>query len=160
MPRASSSRPGPRTTCRGRDDLDDTIARLAAYVDAGADVAYAPGLADLVAITRVVAEAGAPVNVLLRPGGPTVGDLAAAGVRRISVGGTLARVAYGALVRSAEALLAAGTLGADLRCSTPSWPAELSSRRPVDGMLPSPPGGDYATVSTWRRKPATVIWTT
>ena len=109
---------------RGHDDLDDTIARLAAYVEAGADVAYAPGLADLAAITRVVAEAGAPVNVLLRPGGPTVGDLAAAGVRRISVGGTFARVAYGALVRAAEALLASGTLGADLPLLDP----ELATR--------------------------------
>ncbi|MGH9080666.1 MAG: isocitrate lyase/PEP mutase family protein, partial [Acidimicrobiales bacterium] len=81
---------------RGRDDLDDTIARLAAYASAGADVVYAPGLTDLAAITRVVGEAGAPVNVLLRRGGPLVAELAAAGVRRVSVGGALAWVAYGA----------------------------------------------------------------
>jgi 2-methylisocitrate lyase-like PEP mutase family enzyme len=66
-----------------------------------------------------VAEAGAPVNVLLRPGGPTVPDLAAAGVRRISVGGTLARVAYGALVQAAEELLASGTIGPELPYLSP-----------------------------------------
>lgn len=104
---------------RGRDDLDDTVTRLAAYVDAGADAVFAPGLADLAAITRVVTEAGAPVNVLLRPDGPTVADLAAAGVRRISVGGTLARVAYGALVRAAEGLLASGTFAPDLPYLSP-----------------------------------------
>jgi 2-methylisocitrate lyase-like PEP mutase family enzyme len=104
---------------RGRDDLDDTLSRLAAYAGAGADVVYAPALPDLAAITRVVAEAGAPVNVLLRPGGPTVPELAAAGVRRISVGGTLAWVAYGALVRAAEELLASGTIGPELPYLSP-----------------------------------------
>jgi 2-methylisocitrate lyase-like PEP mutase family enzyme len=104
---------------RGHDDLDDTVARLAAYVDAGADVVFAPGLADLVAIARVVADVGAPVNVLLRPDGPTVAELAAAGVRRISVGGALARVAYGALVQAAEGLLASGAFAPDLPSLSP-----------------------------------------
>src|SRR5262245_44795997 len=72
----------------GFDDLDDTISRLVAYRDAGADVVYAPGLVDLVQIRRVVEEVGVPVNVLLRSGGPTVGQLGDVGVRRISVGGT------------------------------------------------------------------------
>jgi 2-methylisocitrate lyase-like PEP mutase family enzyme len=86
----------------GIDDLDDTIGRLVAYRDAGAEVVYAPGLVDLEQIRRVVEEVGVPVNVLLRPGGPTVGQLGEVGVRRISVGGTLARIALGALADAAR----------------------------------------------------------
>jgi 2-methylisocitrate lyase-like PEP mutase family enzyme len=104
---------------RGRDDLDDTVSRLAAYSAAGAHVVYAPGLADLSAIGRVVEETGAPVNVLLRPGAPSVAELAATGVRRVSVGGSLARVAYGALVQAAEGLSVSGTLAADLPYLSP-----------------------------------------
>lgn len=95
---------------RGRDDLDDTIARLIAYREAGADVVYAPGLTNLAAIGRIVNEVGAPVNVLLLPGGPSRDDLAAVGVRRLSVGSALARVAYGAVYQIAEDLLHSGTL--------------------------------------------------
>ncbi|HUD70268.1 MAG TPA: isocitrate lyase/phosphoenolpyruvate mutase family protein [Acidimicrobiales bacterium] len=95
---------------RGVADLDDTIARLCAYRDAGADVLYAPVLPDLAAIARAVDETAMPVNVLLRPGGPTVAELAALGVRRLSVGGTLASVAYGALYRSAARLRDEGVL--------------------------------------------------
>jgi 2-methylisocitrate lyase-like PEP mutase family enzyme len=116
---------------RGRDDLDDTIARLAAYASAGADVVYAPGLTDLAAITRVVEETGAPVNVLLRPGVLTVAELAAVGVRRASVGGWLARVAYGALVGAAEELTISGTLGPDLPYLSPSLAA--SAFAPLGG---------------------------
>jgi 2-methylisocitrate lyase-like PEP mutase family enzyme len=93
----------------GAGDLDDTIARLSAYRDAGATCVYAPGLTDLGEITRVVAETGAPVNVLAMRRGPSVADLAAAGVRRVSTGGALAWAAYGALVRAAEELRDAGT---------------------------------------------------
>jgi 2-methylisocitrate lyase-like PEP mutase family enzyme len=99
----------------GRDDLSDTINRLAAYRDAGAGVVYAPGLKDLNAIARVVNEVGGPVNVLLMPGEPSCAQLADAGVRRISVGSSLARIAYGALVRAAEQLISDGTLPADVR---------------------------------------------
>src|SRR3954454_12930127 len=60
----------------GIDDLDDTIARLAAYRDAGADAVYAPGLSDLGAIERVVREVALPVNVLALRDGPSVGELA------------------------------------------------------------------------------------
>jgi 2-methylisocitrate lyase-like PEP mutase family enzyme len=95
---------------RGRDDLEDTIARLAAYAAAGAHVVYAPGLIDLAAIGRLVAETGAPANVLLVPGGPSAPQLAGVGVRRISVGSSLARIAYGALVDAAERLLDTGSL--------------------------------------------------
>lgn len=98
---------------RGRDDLDDTIGRLSAYRDAGAEVVYAPGLTDLSAITRIVEEVGGPVNVLLVPGGPSTTQLAEVGVRRMSVGSSFARIAYGALVQAAEHLQAHGVLQSD-----------------------------------------------
>lgn len=88
----------------GIDDLDDTIARLQAYVSAGAEVVYAPGLADLGQIARVVNEVGVPVNVLILPGGPSVAQLGDVGVRRISTGGLLSRIANGAMVAAAERL--------------------------------------------------------
>ncbi len=88
----------------GITDLDDTIARLQAYVGVGAEVVYAPGLADLGQIARVVNEVGVPVNVLILPGGPSVAQLGEAGVRRISTGGLLARIAMGAMVAAAERL--------------------------------------------------------
>jgi 2-methylisocitrate lyase-like PEP mutase family enzyme len=93
----------------GIEDLDDTIARLTSYRQVGADVVYAPWLADLEQIGRVVTESGAPVNVLARVDGPGVGDLAAAGVRRVSTGGALAFAAYGAMATAARELLSQGT---------------------------------------------------
>jgi len=93
----------------GRADLDDTIARLVAYRDAGAGCVYAPGLRALDDIERVVAAAGVPVNVLLLPGGPTVAELASVGVRRASTGGALASAAYGALLAAGRELLERGT---------------------------------------------------
>ena len=96
---------------RGRDDLADTIARLQAYQEAGADVLYAPGLSDLGAITSLVQSVDRPVNVIVRPGGPTVADLAAAGVARISVGGSLAWVAVAAVAEAARELREDGTVG-------------------------------------------------
>ena len=89
----------------GMGDLDDTIARLVAYREAGADVLYAPGLSDLDEITRVVREVGRPVNVLALPSVPPLGALASAGVRRVSTGSLLALVAYGAMARAAQELL-------------------------------------------------------
>jgi 2-methylisocitrate lyase-like PEP mutase family enzyme len=94
---------------RGVTDLDDTIARLDAYRAAGADAVYAPGLVDLDDIARVVGAIDAPVNVLLLPDGPSVSELAAVGVRRVSVGHTLALTAYSALVRAGQELLTDGT---------------------------------------------------
>jgi 2-methylisocitrate lyase-like PEP mutase family enzyme len=94
---------------RGVDDLDDTIARLTAYRDAGADVVYAPGLVDVDQIATVVQAVGVPVNVLALPGGPTIAELAAVGVRRVSTGSLLAGAAYGALVAGARELLGSGT---------------------------------------------------
>jgi 2-methylisocitrate lyase-like PEP mutase family enzyme len=96
----------------GVDDLDDTIARLRAYADAGADVVYAPGLTAIEDIRRVVdAVAPVPVNVLALPGAPDVAALATAGVKRISVGGAFAFAAIGALQEAARELLDEGTYG-------------------------------------------------
>jgi len=93
----------------GVDDLDDTISRLLAYQDAGADVVYAPGLVDLEQIAAVVEAVGVPVNVLALSNGPSVSELASVDVRRVSTGGALARSAYGALLSAAQELLEAGT---------------------------------------------------
>jgi len=94
---------------RGVDDLDDTIARLSAYRDAGADVVYAPGLTDLDQISALVAGVGIPLNVLALPGAPSLAELASAGVRRVSTGSLLAGAAYGALAAAARELLSQGT---------------------------------------------------
>ena len=94
---------------RGVDDLDDTIARLIAYRDAGADCVYAPGLTDIEDIKRVVEAVGVPVNVLALATAPPIPQLAAAGVRRVSTGSLLAGAAYGALHAAAQELLDAGT---------------------------------------------------
>lgn len=95
---------------RGRDDLDDTIARLSAYREVGADVVYAPALTDISAISGIVEEVGGPVNVLLVPDGPFQADVQAIGVRRLSVGNALARTAYGAMHEAAQHLLSTGRL--------------------------------------------------
>jgi 2-methylisocitrate lyase-like PEP mutase family enzyme len=96
---------------RGNPDIDDTIARLRAFQEAGADVLYAPALDSPHDLRRLLAEVDLPVNVLARPGAPTVPELSALGVRRISVGGFLAMTAYGAAVRAARELLDEGTYG-------------------------------------------------
>ncbi|MEJ7585741.1 MAG: isocitrate lyase/phosphoenolpyruvate mutase family protein [Acidimicrobiales bacterium] len=95
----------------GRDDLADTIARLQAYQEAGADVLYAPGLTSLGDIGRLVASVDRPVNVIARPGAPTVAELSSVGVRRISVGGAFAFAALGAVVEAARELRDDGTYG-------------------------------------------------
>ena len=93
----------------GIDDFDDTLARLVAYRDAGADVVYAPGLTDLGRIATVVETVGLPVNVLALQSGPTIAELASVGVRRVSTGSALTRAAYGALYAGARELLDQGT---------------------------------------------------
>jgi 2-methylisocitrate lyase-like PEP mutase family enzyme len=95
----------------GGVDLGDTIARLQAYQEAGADVLYAPGLIDIGDIRRLVASVDRPVNVLARPGGPSVGELAGVGVARVSVGGALCFAGLGAVSRAATELLEEGTFG-------------------------------------------------
>jgi 2-methylisocitrate lyase-like PEP mutase family enzyme len=96
---------------RGIDDLADTIARLQAYQEAGADVLYAPGLRNLEDIRQVVSSVDLPVNVLAFPGVPSVAELATVGVRRISVGGAFAFAALGAAAEAARELIDEGTYG-------------------------------------------------
>jgi 2-methylisocitrate lyase-like PEP mutase family enzyme len=95
----------------GRPDLADTIARLQAYQAAGADVLYAPGLSSINDIRTLVSSVDLPVNVLALPSVPPVSELAAAGVRRVSVGSAFNRVALGAVVDAARELLEHGTYG-------------------------------------------------
>lgn len=92
-------------------DLRHTIRRLQAYAEAGADVLYAPGLPDLEAIRTVCREVDKPVNVVMGLKGPvwSVEELAEAGVKRISVGGSLARAALGELMRAASEIRNQGT---------------------------------------------------
>lgn len=95
----------------GRPDFADTLRRLQAFAEAGADVVYAPGLPGLEAIRQVCASVSKPVNALMGLKGATfsVDELAAAGVKRISVGGSFARVALGAFVRAAREVKEKGT---------------------------------------------------
>jgi 2-methylisocitrate lyase-like PEP mutase family enzyme len=97
----------------GHSDLDDTIRRLQSFSKAGADVLYAPGLSSLEAIRAVCASVSKPVNVLMGLAGATfsVAELAAVGVKRISVGGSFARAALGALVHAAREVKEKGTFG-------------------------------------------------
>lgn len=90
----------------GRPDLDDAIARLKAYANAGADCLYAPGIKTREQIAAVVAAAGGkPVNLLVgAPSELTMKDIAELGVRRVSVGGGLARAAWGGFIRAARTL--------------------------------------------------------
>ena len=96
---------------RGNPDLDDTIARLQAYEQAGADVLYAPGLETADEIRTVCSAVSKPVNVLARPQ-LTMAEIAGAGAKRISVGGALTWVAAGALVSAAGAMLERGDFSA------------------------------------------------
>jgi 2-methylisocitrate lyase-like PEP mutase family enzyme len=94
----------------GRPDLDDTITRLKAYSQAGADCLYAPGIKTREQIAAVVAAvAPKPVNLLIGSASQfTVDEIARIGVRRISVGGALARSAWGGFIRSARAIVETG----------------------------------------------------
>ena len=97
----------------GRRDLNDTIKRLQAYQEAGADVLYAPGLARKEDIAAIVSSLDRPVNVLMGLGGVrvrlTLGELSEIGVKRVSVGSVLSRVALSAFLRAAEEMRDHGT---------------------------------------------------
>lgn len=118
---AARSLPFPFTLCaraenllHGRQDLDDTIERLQAFAEAGADVLYAPGLRTAEEVRAVVqALAPRPVNVLMGMAGVPlcVNQLQDLGVRRISVGSSMARAAFGALQRAAQEIREQGTFG-------------------------------------------------
>jgi len=103
---------------RGREDLDDTIARLRAFQEAGADVLFPTGVTDLEAIRKVVAALERPVTVLVRPEMAPVAELAKAGVSRISVGGAFAFAALGTLAEVARELRDEGTYGYFDRAAT------------------------------------------
>jgi 2-methylisocitrate lyase-like PEP mutase family enzyme len=120
----------------GRTDLEDTIRRLVAFAEVGADVLYAPGLPTMDAIRTVVAAvAPKPVNVLIGPAdrGATLAELSAAGVRRVSLGGALYRRAMAA-VSAAAAAIQAGEIAACVRGMALS---EISALLPPrSGALP------------------------
>jgi 2-methylisocitrate lyase-like PEP mutase family enzyme len=99
----------------GQKDLDEIIRRLQAYEAAGADVLYAPGLATMDAVRRVVGAVRKPVNVLVSRYNATmtVAELSAAGAKRISVGGTLARAAWGGFLNAAREIKETGTFAFD-----------------------------------------------
>ncbi len=94
----------------GRPDIDETIRRLRAYAEAGADCLYAPRIDKLEHVSAIVAAVSPkPVNLLINAPFTTVAEAAQQGVRRISVGGTLARAAWGGFLRAAEEIADAGT---------------------------------------------------
>jgi len=94
---------------RGNPDLSDTIERLQAYQEAGADVLYAPGLMKIDDIRTLIAAVDLPVNVLLMPGGPPVPNLFEAGATRVSTGSAISMAAQSAIVDAAKELLDSGT---------------------------------------------------
>jgi 2-methylisocitrate lyase-like PEP mutase family enzyme len=114
----------------GRPDLADTIKRLQAFQDAGADVLYAPGLLTLDDVRAVVTSVDRPVNVLAGIAGArfTMADLAAAGVRRVSTGSALARAALGEFLRAVAETRERGTFGYVDRAASSTEIARLLSR--------------------------------
>ena len=95
----------------GRVDLADTITRLQAYQEAGADVLFAPRVVDPADLRQLLSAVDVPVSVLMVPGAPTVGELAGFGVSRVSVGGAIAVAAYGAAIEAVTELREQGTCG-------------------------------------------------
>jgi 2-methylisocitrate lyase-like PEP mutase family enzyme len=97
----------------GKPDINETTRRLKAYADAGADCLYAPALETREEVAAVVKSvAPKPVNVLISgPGGLTISDVTTLGVRRVSVGGALARAAWGGFITAARELAERGTFG-------------------------------------------------
>ncbi|GAB4048144.1 isocitrate lyase/PEP mutase family protein [Catellatospora paridis] len=93
-------------------DVADVLTRARAYVAAGADGVFVPGTADPAVIAELVAGVGAPLNILAGPGSPTVAELAALGVARVSLGSSVAEAAYAVMRRATEELLAKGTYDA------------------------------------------------
>ena len=110
----------------GRPDLKDTIKRLQAYQEAGADVLYAPGLATKDDIAAVISSVDRPVNVVMGLQGVqlSLADLSAIGVRRVSVGSALCRAALGAFLRAAREMREHGTFAF---AAQPVSPREMSA---------------------------------
>jgi 2-methylisocitrate lyase-like PEP mutase family enzyme len=93
----------------GIDDLADSIARAQAFQEAGADVIFVTGIRTVEQVRAVVTSVDRPVNVLVLAGCPPVGEVAAAGAARISIGGSLMYAAYAAVIAAAQELQAEGT---------------------------------------------------
>lgn len=121
----------------GKPDLKDTIERLQRYSQAGAEVLYAPGLPDISAIKTVCAEVDKPVNVVMGLAGTSysVAELAEVGVKRISVGGSLARAALAAMLRAAEEMLNYGTFSYAEHAIPDAVISELMSPVQLDNRL-------------------------
>jgi 2-methylisocitrate lyase-like PEP mutase family enzyme len=119
----------------GRPDIEETVARLQAYASAGADCLYAPGIRTPEHIRRIVESvAPKPVNLLVGSASDlTVSAIAALGVRRISVGGALARVAWGGFIRAAKLLAEQGRFDAF---------AAAVSHDTLESLMSGPPGGN------------------
>jgi 2-methylisocitrate lyase-like PEP mutase family enzyme len=115
---------------QGRPDLDDTIRRLQAFEKVGADVLYAPGLKDLTMIRAVTSAVSKPVNVVMSHGDPalTLAELAEAGAKRISVGGSLSRLALGAFLKGAREMKDKGGF---------TWMREAVSSREIKPIFKS-----------------------
>lgn len=112
---------------RGRDDLDDTIRRLQAFEAAGADVVYAPGLTTLEQVRTVTDSVEKPVNVLATMiRGVTLGQLAEAGAKRISIGGSLARASLAPVLAASAEMLDHGSFG---------WTSALAPTARVEKLL-------------------------
>jgi len=112
---------------RGRNDLDDTIRRLQAFEEAGADVLYAPALTTLEQVRTVVASVSKPVNVLAPPmRNITVAELSDAGVKRISIGGALARAVVATLLRAGAEMRDQGSFG---------WTADATPAEKINQLL-------------------------
>ncbi|MFC8298761.1 isocitrate lyase/phosphoenolpyruvate mutase family protein [Micromonospora orduensis] len=100
------------TFLAGAGGIDETVARAAAYLAAGADGIFVPGVIAPETVSALVEAVPAPLNVLAGPGAPTVGELARLGVARVSLGSSVAEAAYTVARRAADEALAAGTYGA------------------------------------------------
>ena len=112
----------------GRPDVQDTIRRLQAYQEAGADVLFAPGVKTREDIRQIVSAIDRPLNALIGMPGMnlTVADLQELGVTRISLGGSLARAAYGAMLRAVTEIQTKGTF---------EYTAQAVSRKELDGIF-------------------------
>jgi 2-methylisocitrate lyase-like PEP mutase family enzyme len=116
----------------GRPDLDETIRRLTAYAEAGADCLYAPGIRDMAHIEAIVqAVAPKPLNILVSTDFTIVAELTALGVRRISVGGALARAAWGGFIEAAREIAERGTF---------TRLAAAATSRDIEGSFTRRPG--------------------
>lgn len=121
----------------GRPNLDDTIRRLRAFQDVGADVLYAPGVQAAADIRTLVRSVDRPVNVVAGLQGPilSLADLSALGVKRVSLGSALARTAFGAVLRAAQEMRERGTF---------SFVEDAVSFRDISAMLAAYDAGDAA----------------